>query len=144
MDPVFTPIREQARRISPYVLVMVQNYIADLEKAMNRRSIDHGVDESFKKFVDSRGDSYESERDIANIGTRNRNQSARELHALKVLHRDLRDYYGERANGARPYEVVFSNTGSFRSSTLSELNRRHSAMRLQSPPAKSKFLADVH
>ena len=85
MDPVFTPIREEAHRISPYVLVMVQNYIADLEKAMNRRSIDHGVDESFKKFVDSRGDSYESERDIANIGTRNRNQSARELHALKVL-----------------------------------------------------------
>jgi hypothetical protein len=121
MDPVFTPIREEAHRISPYVLVLVRDYIAKLEQKMTRARIDRKVDKDFTQFVDSLGDSFQSEYGIANFGARNRNQPAKELYALKVLHRDLREYYGERVEGRsddQRYEVIFSNPGSFKSDTL--------------------------
>lgn len=132
MDPVFTPIREEAHRISPYVIVQVRNYIAKLEATMKRAMTNQRVDEKFKKFVDTLGESHQSGYGIANIGAQNRNQPARELYALNVLLRDLREYYGERverADGSPPYEVIFSDLGTFKSETLTNLSGRHRSMK---------------
>ena len=131
MDPVFRPIREEAHRISPYVLVLIQNYITALEEKMNRVKIDQRVDKNFKDFVDSLGDSFQSEYGIADIGARNRNKPALELYALRVLLRDLKEYYGVREEGqtdAQSYNVIFSDPGTFTSDTLATLKRNHSSM----------------
>ena len=132
MDPRFRSIREEAHRISPYVIVQVEEYISDLEEKMKRARIDPGVDKQFKNYVDALGESHESEYGVADVGARNRNQPAKELYALKVLLRDLKEYYGERVeekSDTQRYEVVFSYPGTFQSDTLTKLKRRYSGMR---------------
>ncbi|NCF90404.1 MAG: hypothetical protein GWQ05_05515 [Verrucomicrobiaceae bacterium] len=131
MDPVFTPIREDAHRISPYVVVQVQDYINRLASKMGEVRVQSKVPEDFKRFVYQLGNGYESERRIADLGSKMRNQPAKELFALNVLLRDLRTYYGERvddSSGRPPYEVIFTQPGTFQSETLTNLQHRHRSM----------------
>ncbi|MDB4527144.1 PEP/pyruvate-binding domain-containing protein [bacterium] len=132
MDPVFTPIREEAHRISPYVVVQVQAYIDKLASKMGKARLQSKVSEDFKRYVDTLGSGHESERRIADIGSTMRNQPAKELYALNALLRDLRTYYGERvedSSGSPPYEVLFEKLGTFRSENLTELKKQHRSMK---------------
>lgn len=129
MDPRFTPIREEAHRFSPYVTVMVSDYIRKLEEKMKREGISPEVPEDFKEYVDSLGTAFDSERGVANTGARYRDDIAKELYAMNVLLRDLREYYGERmGEGEAAFNVVFTDPGSFRSETLQRLSQRHADM----------------
>lgn len=132
MDPQFTPIREEAHRFSPYVVVMIDDYIKKLEEKMKRRDISSDVPGDFKEYVDSLGTAFDSERGIANTGARYRDDLAREVYAMKVLLRDLREYYGERVGAesgeASSFEVIFSDQGTFQSDTLNHLAHRHSSI----------------
>ena len=132
MDPVFTPIREEAHRISPYVIVQVQAYIDRLASKMGKARAKSKVPKDFKQFVDTLGDGYESEPRIAELGSKMRNEFAKELYALNVLLRDLRTYYGERVedpSGRPPYEVIFEKPGTFQSEILPALRKRHRSMK---------------
>ena len=136
MDPSFRAIREEAHRISPYVIVLVENYIKQLEARMAKAKIDQHVDDDFKQFVSSLSERHYSEYGVADIGRkRYRNKPAEELYALKVLLKDLKIYYGETEGGSN-VEEIFSNPGSFQSDVLTTLKRRHRSM----PPGE---LADA-
>jgi hypothetical protein len=130
MDPRFREIREEAHRFSPYVLVQIQEYADRLEQRMNATGIENVVPGDFRDFVDALGTSMDSEYSIANIGARKRDEPAKELYALRLLHQDLSVYYGERIEDSkgRPYEAIFTEPGSFQSETLSNLKQRHESM----------------
>jgi len=72
MDPSFTPIREETHRFSPYVTVLIRDYIKKLEK---RKAAHQGVPQDFKTFVDSLGTDFQSEYAIAKNGARNQGES---------------------------------------------------------------------
>ena len=82
MDPAFTPIREEAHRISPYVVVQVQAYIDKLASKMGKARLQSKVSEDFKRYVDTLGSGHESERRIADIGSTMQNQPAKELYLM--------------------------------------------------------------
>lgn len=131
IDPVFTPIREETHRFSPYVTVLIENYLKKLEEKMTQTGSNRGVSRQFKAFIDTLGDSFQSEYRIAEIGADSRGDPAKELYAMQVLLRDVRDYYGERVEAPAdrpPYHVIFSDNGSFRSETLEILRGRHRSM----------------
>ncbi|MEM7387789.1 MAG: hypothetical protein AAF514_22875, partial [Verrucomicrobiota bacterium] len=130
MDPKFTPIREEVHRYSPYVLVLVRGYIEKLEKQIAGQPRQKEVPEEFKRFVHSLGKSNVSEWGLAETGKQKRNQPENELYAMKVLYRDVLQYYGERVEGgeAQNYEVVFSDPGDFQSETFQKLKRGHASM----------------
>lgn len=133
MDPVFTPIREEAHRFSPYVVVLVEDYIRELETNTSESQKSRPVPEDFKEYVARLGDQFHNEHHIADIGRRQRGEIAKELYALRALLKDLRVYYGERiadegAAGGANFEVIFSEPGSFRSELYTRLQDGVSTM----------------
>ncbi|MCB1100122.1 MAG: hypothetical protein KDN22_31450 [Verrucomicrobiae bacterium] len=130
IDPRFREIREEAHRFSPYVLVQIQEYADRLEQRMRDSGIKNQVPADFRNFVDALDVSRESEYSIANIGSRNRDEPAKELYALRTLYKDLSIYYGERAeeSSGLSYEAIFTEPGSFQSEILGDLQRRHQSM----------------
>ncbi len=124
MDPSFRDIREEAHRISPYVVNLVEQYLARLEQRLQPQQRTREVEPKFKRYVDALGESYESEFGVADFGARYSGQLVEEIYAMKQLLRDLKTYYGVREEGAGAsarYETIFSKPGTFQSDTYTAL-----------------------
>lgn len=127
MDYRFRAIREEAHRISPYVVSQVKDYLQGLEKRLSAKQRRQTVDPKFKKYVDTLGETSPSEYAAAFFGAEYRGRLVEEIYAMKVLLRDLKTYYGMRDEGdsSTHYTSIFKNTGTFKSETFASLKTQY-------------------
>lgn len=85
------------------------------------------VDRKFKNYVDTLGESHESEYAAAYFGQKYAGRLVEEIYAMNVLLRDLKTYYGVREEGdtAPRYETILNNPGTFKSETFTTLKQQY-------------------